>query len=617
MNLIKLEDFTPYQNSLKWKIHNEYFKKRGALAWINSEVPYVITSNYQFAYQKAKVIIESLKSYESELGDQIKILEIGSGGGLFAFNFIKAFKNICEKENKEYFYDKLHYMFTDYSEKNLEDASENAYLIKLKKEGKLDFYVLNALATKKIKTLDGKSILLSKNSIDAVVCSYVYCTLPTAIIKKENNKYFEKQIALYIRSEKKVEELTINKIFSNISDYYIVEDLEEEIYYKEIDVNNYIQDEGERGAFLELTDNFEYAVIEYSAPNLKNMREILNYLKDKSVFIISDKGTINKEYFETKEDSFFSVHKNSIAHSVNFPLLEKYISKLNAYSIYSKDNDFVLHSFLATKNLSEDIKNVFEIEFIQNNYNDKLNNVVRKLYNTNPQDYIEQMNYYLSKLDHNEKDATISYYLSKTYNKINQYTKVIELLEKKPQDFFFTYDFYFEKAFAHEMLEQYEEALLNYNKSLKIFGADENTYYSMANIQYKLKKNKEAYINYKKSLLVNPNFNSSMNELRKFTNSERTKFEQIDIKIKTHEEFSNNATDLIYEYISDQSNLELLVKASVNVSLAILKEPLKIEYYELLIKIYKLIGNEKKEKEIREAIKSIKKLINSIPDKQN
>lgn len=273
MDRIKLEDFTPYQNSLKWKINQEYYKKRGSLAWLSGEIPYVITSNYQFAHQKAKVIIESLKSYESEIDTQIKILEIGSGGGLFAFNFIKAFKDICIKENKEHFYEKLHYMFTDYSQKNLEDASENPFLIRLKKEGKLDFYLLNALATKKIKNIDGKSFLLSKDSIDAAICSYVYCTLPTAIIKKENNKYFEKQIELYLKSDKNIEENTINKIISNIAENDTVENLEEESYYKEIDLNEYIIDVDERKSFIKLSENFDNALIEYSYGNIKNLRE--------------------------------------------------------------------------------------------------------------------------------------------------------------------------------------------------------------------------------------------------------------------------------------------------------------------------------------------------------
>lgn len=83
--------------------------------------------------------------------DQINVLEIASGLGLFAINFIQALRQLDGEELR--YSDRLHFLFTDYAEKNLVNAAQNPYLQSLQNEGILDFYVVDAMNPQTMKRL--------------------------------------------------------------------------------------------------------------------------------------------------------------------------------------------------------------------------------------------------------------------------------------------------------------------------------------------------------------------------------------------------------------------------------------------------------------------------------
>src|SRR5436305_1853534 len=173
---IKIQESVPYKDSLKWQIHNNYFQKKGIDAWKLADIPFHITSNYQAAYQNAKVIFEVINniSKASKLKETFYILEVASGLGLFAINFFEAFSKICKQQKKDY-HKNIHYMVTDYSEKNLRELSSNVYLSELLKDGLLDFYILDAMNLEGIKQLNNKEFTLKKEMIDVVIANYIHC----------------------------------------------------------------------------------------------------------------------------------------------------------------------------------------------------------------------------------------------------------------------------------------------------------------------------------------------------------------------------------------------------------------------------------------------------------
>src|SRR6266404_3445363 len=104
---VLLQSFTPYNKSIKWDINSNYYLKRGADAWLKGEVPYDITSNSYAGYQNALLLYHTVLDMEknNQLGEneKINVLELASGVGLFAINFIEQFRKICENNKANYF----------------------------------------------------------------------------------------------------------------------------------------------------------------------------------------------------------------------------------------------------------------------------------------------------------------------------------------------------------------------------------------------------------------------------------------------------------------------------------------------------------------------------------
>ena len=64
---VKIQDLTPYDKSLIWEIHHNYFHKKGANAWLGGHIPYNITSNSCAALQNATLVYHALKNIENIL----------------------------------------------------------------------------------------------------------------------------------------------------------------------------------------------------------------------------------------------------------------------------------------------------------------------------------------------------------------------------------------------------------------------------------------------------------------------------------------------------------------------------------------------------------------------
>lgn len=508
MKKIKIEDLTPYHKSLKWEIHNNYFQKRGNEAWKTREVPFDITSNSQAAYQNACIAYKLIDKSNHKKGKSINILEIASGIGIFALNFIKTFTEICEQNNKDYHKD-LHYMFTDYAVKNLEDASNNTYIYKLKEERLLDFYVLDALNPKNITKINGDKFNLEKESITLVIANYLYCTLPVRIIRKKEDKYYEKSIEMYlnITDNENYTKEQINEMITESSDPNFFNKLEEVSHYTEINIDTYINDDLLKESFIEVLRKINVATVELPIGACESINKIMPYIKKTGALIISDKGHANTDYMQGEHECFFSIHGNSFAHSLNFPLLEIYIDKKDFFSIKTSENLNSLQVMLITKQLDIDIENVFTNQFIENNYNEDTHDYMDTGYKEKSEkNFSRAIRYYLRCLKYRKHDVRLYFDLGSAYIGYGDYHKALDYLLNRPEDYLDEFDFDFEIGMAYDYLQIYPQSLDYYNKSNIKFPNQRETLFNIGNVYHKMRDYKQAYVFYQKSLEVSKDY---------------------------------------------------------------------------------------------------------------
>src|SRR5437870_2408088 len=126
-----VQDFVPLAESLEWELGQQYLRDRGNKAFISdaSPVPFVINNDGTLSRNAAEVFFTSLVEADSAgtLEDEIFVLELGIGVGLFARFFLDRFQELCAKNKKNY-YHRLCYVAADRSERMLLDVLRHGVL---------------------------------------------------------------------------------------------------------------------------------------------------------------------------------------------------------------------------------------------------------------------------------------------------------------------------------------------------------------------------------------------------------------------------------------------------------------------------------------------------------
>jgi hypothetical protein len=303
--------FKRFDESEIWDLHNDYFLNRGLKAWSKGEVPYTGISNYFEAYKKAIFFYECLGNLNQKI-EEIKILELGSGNAEFAYNFLKAFEDIDQKN----YFSKLKYTVSDYSQKTLNE---------LQTSKKLDAYKDKVIYLK----LD---INFQMNEIqdleyDLIMCNYLLDQLPARIIAKDSlkNEYLEKYISIDIGSSEKIKKIRKQQKFLALD------------FQKEIKLDHQI-----------ILDSCfrpnRTSTIIYSYGALRAVRRILFKLKTSGIFIASDFNASSKPGLDYFDPCFYG---NSLAQAVNFEFICKYFfnedqETINHKNLTKKEHQFIL-----------------------------------------------------------------------------------------------------------------------------------------------------------------------------------------------------------------------------------------------------------------------------------
>ncbi len=135
-----IQDFVPLAKSLEWNLGQTYLKERGSAAFTTdaSPVPFVVNNDGTLSRHAAEVFYESLEASGAEQVRQgatnerreeedLYVLELGVGVGLFARFFLDHFKELCRKNGRDY-YQRLCYILADKSPRMLLDVCRHGIL---------------------------------------------------------------------------------------------------------------------------------------------------------------------------------------------------------------------------------------------------------------------------------------------------------------------------------------------------------------------------------------------------------------------------------------------------------------------------------------------------------
>ncbi len=174
---IELEAAVPYEQSLLWRLHREYYQQEGLGAFLRQEVPSNITSNPCLAGQAVRLLQASLPV---QIPSRLTILELGAGSGVFAYNFLTELAQIAPELLPH-----IDYWLSDYSHETLKSLSEQAAFANWLQQGQLRLCQIDGEQPQQAQDLNGQTVEMPENGFQLIIANYFFSTLPTAVLIRQ------------------------------------------------------------------------------------------------------------------------------------------------------------------------------------------------------------------------------------------------------------------------------------------------------------------------------------------------------------------------------------------------------------------------------------------------
>ena len=330
-----VQDFCPLAESLEWELGQQYLRERGNKAFISdaSPVPFVINNDGTLSRHAAEVFFANLVEAEkaAPLEDEIFVLELGIGVGLFARYFLDNFRELCRKNHKDY-YDRLCYIAADRSPRMLQDVLRHGVLGN--HPGRYRVRLVDAMSPDNLLN-DAMFHGRPGKPLRAVFLNYLLDCLPAAVLEMDDKEVRQLCVRTCVGRNVRLGDFTdmslemLRQRAKSQDDRAKQELLEvygmfaSEYDYRPVDVANL-----PHGAFA-----VEYAqrvskrvLLSYGA--IQCLEKLLELLDERGMILINDYGQTQMTRDDEVEHQRFSL---ATFVGVNFSLLKEYFSDKSRY----------------------------------------------------------------------------------------------------------------------------------------------------------------------------------------------------------------------------------------------------------------------------------------------
>lgn len=379
-----IQDFVPLAESLEWELGQQYFRERGAKAFTSDAmpVPFVINNDGTLSRNAAEVLFASLAEADQAgaLDEDIFVLEIGIGVGLFARFFLDHFQELCARHKKNY-YARLCYVLADRSERMLLDALRHGVLGN--HPGRYCVRTLDAMKPHEKLPHDVRFRNVKGKPFRAVFLNYLLDCLPAAVLEIDDGRVKELHVRTCVARTVKLADytdLTVGQLQERAksSDPRARQELLEvyglfasEYDYRPVDIKK-----------------IPYGAFALDAARMLGKRMLLNFgaiqCLDHLLDLVHDQGfVLMNEYghSRTNRDDDFEHQRFSYATAVglNFPLLNAYFgeSKKCQWLTPGGDDERGIHTRLMSKQPSYQTRVCFDKIFAKHAF-DKLEEPIKK-----------------------------------------------------------------------------------------------------------------------------------------------------------------------------------------------------------------------------------------------
>jgi tetratricopeptide (TPR) repeat protein len=307
---VTLEEAVPYHRSVLWQIHDAYFASRGIDAWVNGEVPYLSTSNFAAARQHARLfeaLVAELEGRDVLAPDApLPVLEIGSGLGEFASNFLRALDARIAA--------RVRYVLSDFSASTVAGAVAAPDMEARVAAGQLIPATFDLRHPAELRGLDGQEVRMP---FVAVLASYVCCVAPIKVIQRDHDRYAE--ACATVQALEPLEDVLLRAARPGV-----LRALDVRYSWREAPLEELLGDRFHVEVLTRMTRDAGLSVVCYPEVFFDLLRALRERLIGGGMVVISDYGRSDGGLHHATEFRGAEIFGNSLAHAVDFAMFEHF-----------------------------------------------------------------------------------------------------------------------------------------------------------------------------------------------------------------------------------------------------------------------------------------------------
>ena len=365
-----LQDFVPCDRDIRWRLHTAYYAQRGLAAWTEADIPHRATSNAAFARQHARFFVSLVAALERtavlDPAEDVAILEVGAGSGLFAAAFLRALATECGPAGAAASR-RCRYFMSDRARTTVAEAAARPELLGHVASGRVTPCVLD-IDTLTPCALDGARFTLPP--LVAIVANYLCCVVPARVIGKSADGWSE----LYVRTRCPAPPGeppgdVLARLFADPTAPGLLAGMTTEQAWRPVDLARAFA----RSVHARIV---ERALAPVAAGTLSYPTPFIDFLAHAcrallvagGLFMISDFGSGAAEDLDKSGEEPPLFYGNSINNRVSFALLDHVASVLDLDTVRTGGRSSSLyHAVLAAGGtLSADVRARFTAEFLEN-----------------------------------------------------------------------------------------------------------------------------------------------------------------------------------------------------------------------------------------------------------
>ncbi|ODS24436.1 hypothetical protein AB835_03820 [Candidatus Endobugula sertula] len=502
---VVFEENKPFSECALWNLQREFFLSEGVDAW-NRQVPFYVTSNPAVANNHASILLRFMQDWHCKTDTQQRsfyILELGAGSGRFGFYALKRLLALQKRLGLEAI--NFVYVLTDFTQNNINYWRQHPAWQPFIKRGLVDFARYDAEHDIHITLLESGTVLgAGENAMPPelpcmVVANYVFDSLRHDIFRVQSGELYAAMTVLstdeanlQAQTALQLNQVDIDYCYQKINGaYYGIEPFDTllQTYRDQLDNGHFILPIG-------------------GLRCLQNLDVLCN---NRYLLLAADKGDLELPQVVKSSAPGISLH-GSFSVQVNFHALTHYTRRNGGDSLQSP-----LQPGIATVALLSGMHFADLPETRQA--------VDYCLHYSSPTALFNVYAYIRDTIEHCPPDTFVALMMMADWDPhiFNQY--VDTLLDKLPEcsavtiqavitgmpimaDHFYympgTIDTLSGIALFFQELQDYEQALLYYRKSLAHYGGADHIHYNMGLCYHYLGDNEQATEQFEQALRSNP-----------------------------------------------------------------------------------------------------------------